>query len=237
LVGCPSGQRSKASKKHQFQQRRHSGKGGSGSMASGAGREPGLIGADFAADMRHRPYFLCERRVRSSSLTTHPRQAEGARDALGPGARKFTQVCANRCSDPRASTPRDIEAYRSPYNRKSAVLWRPARGVCRSAPYRPRWSYLSGNPCSPFGLRGRLTTASGPGRERQSQRPAAVPAIAGPSDARLVRQDDAAWTAGPWCAHLRHHVIPRPPLPVSCLEMLDQTSLGSETGFAEYSPQ
>ena len=30
----------------------------------------------------------------------------------------------------------------------------------------------------------------------------------------------AAWTAGPWQAHLRRHVIPRPPLPVSCLKML-----------------
>jgi hypothetical protein len=81
-----------------------------------------------------------------------------------------------------------------------------------------------------FRIVGRLTTALGPGRVRQCLRPAAVPAIAGPSGARLVRRDVCGFNRRAVGAHLRRHVIPRPPLPVSCLEMLDQTPLGNETG-------
>jgi hypothetical protein len=56
--------------------------------------------------------------------TARPESTEGARDAKGPGRTQVYAECANsKCSDPRASTPRDIEACRSP-----SVRLRPLRG-------------------------------------------------------------------------------------------------------------
>jgi hypothetical protein len=78
--------------------------------------------------------------------------------------------------DPRASTPRDIEACRSPVPvfalcgattgkpQVRQVRWRPARGVCRLALHRPRWTSHFRQPASPFELEGCLSTAVGPDR-------------------------------------------------------------------------
>ena len=142
-------------------------------------------GAACAADMRHRPYSLRPREGRrptsAFALTgfrlrpSADRSADKPRALEKPRARGTPRVR----TDPRASAPHGIEACRSPYNRIPPVLWRPARGVSRFAPYRPRWTDLSG--AAPSG--------------GWSAYPPLWPNAA--RGARLVRRDDAAWTAGP----------------------------------------
>ena len=116
---------------------------------------PSSVGAREAS-ARHRPYSRCW--PRAGPLTHSSRRSrirtEGARDAVGPGALRFTQGGANqKCSDPRASTPRDIEACRSPvpalFTKAGKPQVRRSLGVprtvfCRFAPHRPRWTDLSG---------------------------------------------------------------------------------------------
>jgi len=104
-------------------------------------------------------------------------------------------------TDPRASTPRDVEACRVPNCRKSAQSQSVPRavfiGLLRSA---PGGLPFQATLLSLSGLSGRLTTARGPRGGR-----------AGTS---------AAWTAGPARRISSRAVIPRPPLPASCQKML-----------------
>jgi len=58
-----------------------------------------------------------------------------------------------------------------------------------------------------------------------------APPSMGPSDARLVRQDEAAWTAGKGNWRRISDAPHRPPLPAPRLETLDQTPLGNEGGM------
>ncbi len=115
------------------------------------------------------------------------------------------------------------------------VLRRPARGVCRFAPHRPRWTYLSGDPASPFELAGRLSTAVGPGRRCGPVTGCNATPSRGPVDTRLARRDGAAWTAG-WGIQRRISDAPEPataPRPASG----DCRPLGSEgRDGKEYKP-
>ena len=85
----------------------------------------------------------------------------------------------------RLATSRHVElssrCRASEDNRKSAVPWRPARGVCRSAPQRPRWTYRFRRPALP---QASLSTASGPDRRRLNV------------TIRLRRHHGATWRAG-----------------------------------------
>jgi hypothetical protein len=91
--------------------------------------------------------------------------------------------------DPRASTPRDIEACRSPNCRKSAKSDGVPRavfvGLLRSAPGGLTFqaTILS------FRIVGRLTTALGPGQGLRTCDRSSNPPSRGPSGARLVRRD------------------------------------------------
>ena len=161
------------------------------------------------------PVFFVRRRVRLYFQIRRSRKStEGARDARGPGR---TQVYASRrkrkCSDPRASTPRDIEACRSPLmpqvRQTQGVPRAVFVGLLRSA---PGGLTVSGDP--PYG--GPPIHRSRPKRLHGTSDRAGDRRRWGPATRGDARPDAAAWTAGPWQAHLRCHVIPRPPLPASC---------------------
>ena len=115
--------------------------------------------------------------------------------------------------DPRASTPRDIEACRSPDNCRKSAKPKASRARClRFAPQRPRWTCRFRFPAF---RREHLSTALGPNGFRHFW-PCRWPSPVGSRDARRARRDEAAWTAGPLAPHLRCKVIPRPPLPALC---------------------
>src|SRR5581483_5235526 len=141
-----------------------------------------------------------------------------------PGVRsahKFTQCAQTGCSDPRASTPRDVEAsstsvalsaLRRIFSASPPVPRRPARGVCEVCSAKvPGGRAITR--CRAYHRGGQ---ALGPGSSDKTRpcRPS------GPSTQRRSVGSFAAWTAGPWQAHLRRHVIPRPPLPIPYLKML-----------------
>ncbi len=124
------------------------------------------------------------------------------------------------CSDPRASTPRDIEACRVSLSASLRSLGgsarhaasppnprRPARGVCRLAPHRPRWAYLFTHRCGP--RRGRRTFDRFAGAHHQ-RGPVTRGRRAGTKRLGPPGHD----TASPM------HGIPRPPLPAPRLETL-----------------
>jgi len=132
--------------------------------------------------MRHRR-ILCGPGRPSSELTSFapPLQNEGTRNAKGP-------------EDPRASTPRDIEACRSRpssqlsplrrVNRKSPNQWRPARDVYRFAPLRPRWSSVG----HVYPLQGRDSPPFQPlalGLASTDKDALGLPAVRGPRRARV----------------------------------------------------
>ena len=160
------------------------------------------------ADMRHRPCSLRPRagRLLNCILRASKERTEGARNA-----RVLT--------DPRTSTPRDIEACRNPVdNRKSAVLLASRARCLRLAPHRPRWTSRFRRPSSsartPIHRCGPRSTAGKPvtGCRASPSR--------GPSGARLARRDEAAWTAD-WGIWRRISDAPdRPPLPAPHLKML-----------------
>jgi hypothetical protein len=55
------------------------------------------------------------------TMSARPKKDRGRAGRFGSGRTQVDAECANlKCSDPRASTPRDIEACRSRYCRKSA---------------------------------------------------------------------------------------------------------------------
>jgi hypothetical protein len=143
---------------------------------------------------RHRPYSLSRPRRPVFLLAARPQ-----------GGRAGRQVQ----KDPRASTPRDIEACRSPVPR--LALWfersakraasppnpgRPARGVYRFAPHRPRWSHFSR--VMPVGAAPRLPTDEA--RHSAGVLLTGLPGLPAVRDlgAQTRRAgSDAAWTAGP----------------------------------------
>ena len=118
---------------------------------------------------RHRPYSLAAPGRPSLSFPPPRKRTEGARDAKGPGALKFTQVAQTKMLGPAgldASRHRGLSksgSAASPPNPR-----RPARGVCEvCSALAPGGLTFSGNPAFPYGLSGRLSTALGPGRTRR----------------------------------------------------------------------
>ena len=149
-----------------------------------------------------------------------------------PGKKPRARGTPRVLMDPRASTPRDIEACRSPNFRKSAKTQGVPRavflGLLRTVPGgRP---FVTFNP-----IAGAMTLH----RFSPGTRPAMFDASARPTGRQRAStasggQDQCGLDRRAVASHLRHHVIPRPPLPVSCLKMLDQTPLGNETGCAHH---
>ncbi len=158
-------------------------------------------------------------RVRRSRIRT-----EGARDAVGSGR---TEVHASvrklkvlRPTGLDASRHRGLSKLIVPQVRQSLGVPRAVFG--RFAPHRPRWTYLSGDPASPFELAGRLSTAVGPGRRCGPVTGCNATPSRGPVDARLARRDEAAWTAGSGKLSAASPTPPnRPPLPAPRLETAD----------------
>jgi len=145
-----------------------------------------------------RPYFLVG--AGYAVVCLHPLPSEKPR-ARGtprvPGASKFTQVGANKNARTRGprhlAIPRLVEtgSAASPPNPR-----RPARGVSRSAPQCPRWTYPFRQPFFPFGLSGCLSTAVGPGRSEQPMTGCRHPPSRGPVARGWRAGTSAAWTAG-----------------------------------------
>ena len=141
-----------------------------------------------------------------------------------------------------ASTPRDIEACRSPVcltfrsgssDRQSVPQVRQTQGVPRAvfnrlAPHRPRWSHFSR--VMPVGAAPRLPTdeAMALGRRPLTGRPG-LPAVRDLGAQTRRAGLDAAWTAGPPIASpMQGHVPATAPHPAS--GDADQTPLGNEAG-------
>ena len=104
------------------------------------------------------PVFFGRRRVRRR-LIPIPASPGIRITAARPEKKPRARGTPRGPRDPRASTPRDIEACRSPLlvPQVRQIPRRPARGVYRLAPRRPRWSYRSSR--SPENLTvGHLTT-------------------------------------------------------------------------------
>ena len=112
--------------------------------------------------------------------------------------------------DPRASTPRDIEACRSPCaspfalvraKRQSVPQVRQTQGVPRAvfnrlAPHPPRWSFLpcEGETCC---MTSHRNEAKGTLRQCSCDGSTCLPAITGPRRADGHAGPGAAWAAGP----------------------------------------
>ena len=117
--------------------------------------------------------------------------------------------------DPRASTPRDIEACRSGSCRKSTKPMASRARRLRFAPQRPRWTDLSGTFLSAKAPIHRYR----PRRRGGKSDYCPVAAISGPRGARLAHRDEAAWTAGrAFASNLQR--ASRPPLPAQRLKTL-----------------
>jgi hypothetical protein len=98
------------------------------------------------ARVQNRPYSW-RRRVRRSPLPLPPKSTEGARDAKGPGGPTGLDASRHR------GLSKSDSAASPPFPR------RPARGVYRFAPRRPRWSSVRHATPS----QGRNTPPLGPG--------------------------------------------------------------------------
>ena len=113
--------------------------------------------------------------------------------------------------------------------------WRPARGVYRFAPCRPRWTSRFRQPASPLELEGCLSTASGPGRAgepatgcRRRHRGAQRRAAGTPGRRGLDRREEKPRRIS--------DASPRPPLPAPRPEtLIRHPSLSGRDG-AEYNP-
>ena len=184
----------------------------SSAKAEGARLSP-LPGRDQARDIAR---ILCSAPGRPYS-TLRTARMKGARDASGPGAFKFTQNAQTKMLRP---TGLDASRHRGVSKSNIAasppVPRRPARGVFRSIPQGPRWTYRFGRPAS---RQASLSTASGPDRRELNV------------TIRRRRHHGATWRGAPrrdLCGfnrraappHLRRDVIPRPPLPAPHLQML-----------------
>ena len=128
---------------------------------------------------------------RPSSKPLAPQRTEGARDAKGPDGPADLDASRHRGLSKSGGPPSPFRATArqaaSPPNPR-----RPARGVFRFAPHRPRWTSHFRHPAL---LTERLSTATGP-NGAQHIWPCRLPPSVGPSDARMARRDEAAWTAG-----------------------------------------
>jgi hypothetical protein len=187
-------------------------------------------------DMRHRPYSLRPRAGRLLNSSRHAPKEPRARGT--PGSRAHSSLRSMRkqkCSDPRTSTPHDIEACRNPVDsRKSAVLLASRARCLRFAPHRPRWTSHFRRPSSsartPIHRCGPRSTAGKPvtGCRASPSR--------GPSGARTVRRDEAAWTAD-WGNCAASPTPPnRPPLPAPRLETLIRHPSVAGAGCVDNSP-
>ena len=181
-----------------------------------------IVPAGCRPGVRHRP--CCFNRPgagrRRGWVAAARETREGRAGRFGSGR---TQVYASRANKNarthgprRLATSRLVEADRAA---SPPVPRRPARGVCRFAPHRPRWTYLSGDRASPLELAGRLSTAVGPGRRCVSVT-AAHGAITGPVDARKGAPGRCGLDRRAASPHLQRSVISRPPLPAPRLETL-----------------
>ena len=180
--------------------------------------------------MRRRPCSLRPRAGRLLSTAVPPRKrAEGARDAKGPRGPADLDTSQHRGVLKSVLPAFALASFggqaASPPNPR-----RPARGVWRFAPPRPRWTSRFRRPASPLELEGRLSTAVGPGRVRRAcdrcrshhhgarRRAAGAPGRGG-LDRRLGDRR-------------RISSVPnRPPLPAPRQKTLDQTPLGHEGGI------
>ena len=112
-------------------------------------------------DMRHRPYFFARRRVRLSSNSIR-RPNEGARDAKGPGASKFTPNAQTKMLGPTGLDASRHRGVSKPNCRKSAKpkasRARCLIGLLRTAP--GGWTFQA----LPLPGVERLSTAVGPRR-------------------------------------------------------------------------
>ena len=131
---------------------------------------------------------------------------------------------AGRCSGPDGPAGLDASRHRGlsklivPQVRQ--FPWRPARGVYRFTPHRPRWTYLSGDRTS-LSIGRPPIHRCWPRSSLRSCDRMQRDAITGPGGARLARRDAAAWTAG-WGIDAASPTPPnRPPLPAPRLETAD----------------
>ena len=174
--------------------------------------------ARFAPRKRYRPVSL-RRRVRRRVRENPHRPEEEPRARGTPGVQK----------DPRASTPRDIEACRSVCSCRKSAKPKASRARCfRLAPHPPRWSAppREGETCC-------VTTppSLGPGIRRHSCDGSTVrlPAVTAPGVRIGHARRGAAWTAGPRTASpMQGHVPATAPRPAS--GDADQTPLGNGAG-------
>ena len=145
------------------------------------------------------------------------KSTEGARDA-----RVLT--------DPRTSTPRSIEACRSPYCRKSAVSMASRARCLRFSPLRPRWTSRFRRPLA----LGRLSTAAGPDGAKRTFDRLPAPAING-AQRRTVGAPGRSGLDRRQGKLRRISDAPnRPPLPAPRQKTLDQTpprSRGRDLGI------
>src|SRR6185436_14653135 len=133
--------------------------------------------------------------------------------------------------DPRASTPRDIEACRSVCSCRKSTKPKASRARCfRLAPHPPRWSAppREGETCC-------VTTppSLGPSIRRHScdRSTVRLSAVTGPRRADRHARRGAAWTAGPRTASpMQGHVPATAPRPAS--GDADQTPLGNGAGYS-----
>src|SRR5581483_8431752 len=174
------------------------------------------------------PLFFARPGVsRIASFRIALESTEGARDARGPGRTQVYAVCANRVLGPtgldtsrrrgfvdlrRACASEDF--FRKSASPKASRA-RCFLGLLRSVP--------GGRPFVTFNHIFRCHDTP-PFWPRHSAGVFRSDALTYRPSEGLDRGDaartTAAWTAGPWQAHLRRHVIPRPPLPIPCLKML-----------------
>ena len=130
MVGARSGSAARQSKKHQFQQGPHTRNGVPGQFNSGRGGN-GVNRCRLAQDMRHRPYSLAGPGEAAVQLAG-PSTSRGRAGRQGPEGPTGLDTSRYRgLSKPVAASPPKPKASR-------------ARGL-RFPPYRPRWTYLSGN--------------------------------------------------------------------------------------------
>jgi hypothetical protein len=175
-----------------------------------------MFGARVASnsDMRRRPCSLRSRAGRRF-ISAAPKMNRGRAGHQGPDGPADLDASRHR------GLSKSDSAASPPFPR------RPARGVLRFAPPRPRWTSRFRRPASPLELEGRLSTAVGPGRVRRAcdrcrsrhhgarRRAAGAPGRGG-LDRRLG--DRRRISSAP----------NRPPPPAPRQKTLDQTPLGNE---------
>ena len=158
------------------------------------------------ADVLDRPYSLAGTGyARSPSLAARSRQNDRRRAGRqGPGrTHVYARRRNTRCSDPRASTPRDIEACRSPDSRRR--LRDHGQAASPPVPRRPAGCLKVCSASPPVDCLFRPPSCSarrpihrcGPERHPHTSDRAGVCHCQGGPRHAAARRDGAAWTAGP----------------------------------------